>query len=464
MTNENNENNADRADAPDLPSAIAYYEQALTALAAAKPAPSLAQILAVLTARDTVEDSLQATSQAPADLLARVIELDEKLQSFADAISVNNQLARCRQSLNPPKTAWWWFLSPPAPRLPKLPKWTSFDWLWNGLTVVSLVFATTFATNTINAFSRDGMDLLQIFGTISQGAGLVLVSGGALTNKGRRTIKNILRSLNIPPALHSETTFVFSIVVLLATYIVNQALPGLGNFYYQQGNQFYNQGELLLARRSYQEALNFDPKNSQISVALGNIHETLQHYDKAANHYQPGLFEGNPASFNGVGRTTLRQAQSKEDLFQAETYFRLALSEPSVDGNLKAELHTNLGLALLKQAKDLELNAEKVQRLRQDAEQNFRKAIRLEKTLPQLAPGAGMAYCYLASLLQQDATNPEMQKQAMQQWQLCADNALPTTVSQYQDIITEGPPQIVGKVSTRSIVSEDPTVMQRQQP
>ena len=75
-----------------------------------------------------------------------------------------------------------------------------------------------------------------------------------------------------------------------------------------------------------------------------------------------------------------------------------------------------------------------------------------------------MSYCYLASLLQQDATNPEMKKQAMQQWQLCADNALPTTVSQYQDIITEGPSQIVGKVSTRSIVSEDPTVMQRQQP
>lgn len=213
----------------ELTQAIADYESAIAAMEGAKSKTALAEVLELLQTRDRIEAILETDRQAQtlshSKTLAQLIALDRRLSALAGAIADDDQLLHCRESLQPPETAWWWFLSPPQPPAPPVSKWDKFDWVWNSLTVACLLFAASFATNTIQAFSQNGMNVLQTFGTFTQGAGLVLVSGGALTDKGQKAVKDILSSLKIPPEYQAEATLGFSALVLLGTYGINQSLP-----------------------------------------------------------------------------------------------------------------------------------------------------------------------------------------------------------------------------------------------
>lgn len=432
-----------------LTQAIADYERAIADMEVLKSKPPLAQVLELLQTRDRVEELRQTETVPSSQTLAELISLDRRLLALAEAIACDDQLIDCRKSLQPPETAWWWFLPPPKEPIPKSDK---FDWVWNGLTVACLLFATTFATNTFKAFSQNGMNLLQTFGTISQSAGLVLVSGGALTDKGQKAVKDILASFKIPPAYYAETTFAFSALVLLGTYGINQSLVPLGEFYYKQGNNFYNQGELSQAQKRYEEALSLNPDNANISVALGNIYATVEEYDQAKAQYKLGLNQGDPASLNGLGRVILRTATSNSELFQAEAVFRLALSEKYVQDILKSELHTNLAWTLLQQAEENTQSATEIQALQAEAEQNLKIAIALEEKAKEKVPGFGMSHCYLATLWEQNGN----QAGAVQQWKLCQERAFPTSMSQYKEILKYGGSEIITKVDTTGIVSEDP--------
>ena len=437
-----------------LAQAIADYERAIAAMEALESKPSLAQVLELLQTRDRVEELRETETVTSSQTLAELISLDRRLMGLAETIACDDQLSDCRQSLHPPETAWWWFLSPPKPPAPAIPKSDKFDWAWNALTVACLLFASGFATNTIQAFSQNGMNLLQTFGTIGQSAGLVLVSGGALTNKGQKAVKNILTSLKIPPAYQAETTCAFSALVLLSTYGINQSLPSLGEFYYKEGNQFYNKGQLSQAKKRYEQALSLNADNTKISVALGNIYETLEQSEQAKAQYKLGLSQGDPASLNGIGRVILWTATSSSDLFQAEAVFRLALSEKYVGKILKSQLHTNLAWTLLQQAKENNQPETEVKRLQAEAEKNLKLAIALEEKTKQKVPAFGMSYCYLAILWQETGN----QAGAVQQWKLCEERAFPSTMSQYKAILKYGGSEIITKIDTTGIVSEDPTL------
>lgn len=113
-----------------LEAAIASYNQALNDLEQAKPQPSDQQVLAVLLARDAVEQALSTKTRTASASITHLIQLDERLQAQARTIAAVD-LARWRDSLHPPESAWWWFLEPPKRTTP----WNNLDWLWNSLTV-----------------------------------------------------------------------------------------------------------------------------------------------------------------------------------------------------------------------------------------------------------------------------------------------------------------------------------------
>ncbi len=348
----------------ELERAIERYEEALGALDEAAPNASTQQIVKVLLARDAVEEALPEKTKASEQKIAALVELDSRLQKQAQAFASNIALAKLRQSLKPPESAWWWFFQAPNQVNP----WDRFDWLWNGVTVACLVLAGTFATQTVKAMSKDGMDVLQTLGTISQGAGLVLVTGGALTDKGQQTVKNILTSLKIPPQFHAEATCAASAVLLLGTYGVYQSLPFVGDMYYQEARKKYDQGELSKALFLYEQANNFLPERPDINVGMGKIHESLAQFKEAKSFYQKGLMQGDPASLNGYGRVILHTGTKQSDYMEAETYFQLALQRRNLNKALKAEIHTNLGESLVKQTSFPNLDPNKLQELQAEAE------------------------------------------------------------------------------------------------
>lgn len=322
------------------------------------------------------------------------------------------------------------------------------DWAWNILTVSCLVISGTFVTNTLHAFSQNGMDLLQTFGAISQGAGLLLITGGTLTDKGKQVIQDMLATFKVPPNRQAAGTFVLALSVLVLTGIINFSLPLLGTYYYQHGQNAYQEGKLAAAKISFEEASHFvqaETKiNDEINVALGNVYETMGDQAKAKPYYQEGASSGNPAALNGLGRVQLRTASAYQGLLLAESSFRVGLAQPKLDATLKSEMLSHLGLTLIKQA---EVEKDRSDALYKEAEAVLKQGITLDKTLTERTPGIGLSHCYMA-ILHKKLNLP-------QQWQSCIDNALPTSFDQFRDIMFYAEPGIAEKINTTGIVKAE---------
>lgn len=384
------------ADSPSLDRAIARYQAALEAIDPSTPNVPLDRVLEVLHARDAVERILQDTYATSGKTLAQLVELDRRLKQHAGAIATRDGLLECRQSLRPPESAWWWHLEQPQPQQSG---WARFDWAWNILTVIFLVFATANITQTARAFSAaHGFDFVGSFTTIFQGAGIVTIAGGALTKQGKRGVENVLASLNIRPKWHAELTCFAALGLLGVSHIVRANLDKVSEYYYLPKAQEYVKNERWLeGEEQYQRALNFTPDNPDIYVGLGRIYEALGKLQQAREYYEQGLPANNPASLNGVGRVLLLQAFQTSDreteilpnrIEEAQFFFRLAIKyldeQPEVSNlKLKTDIYTNLGLAALA-IKQIE-----------PAKSKFKQANLLEEQLDSNAR-SGMANCYLS--------------------------------------------------------------------
>ncbi len=403
-----------------LEDAIARYTESLTIIEGQSNTPTLEEIIDVLIARDAIEQLRDDLKNVPSQFLAALVQLDARLKQQTPKLVANPHLADCRVSTQPPESAWWWFLEaePPVESW-----WTGFDWLWNLLTVACLVFTGTFVTNTAQAFSSNGFDLLGTFSTITQGAGLVLVTGGALTDQGQQVIEQIWSSLRIPRRFHAEATFVVAALLLFTAYNINQNLPAFGKYYYQQAEEAEADGEWLAAKDNYQRALQFIPGETTIQLRLGKINEQLGQLPAAQKNYQNAVLETNDnEAIIRLARVSLLQAlqsarwtekigtDQEENLRNAEIYLDLAeknLTEASQDNRFGS--NPDLEIQTQRLLKEVYINQgilswaniglENPDRLAKDegldrAEAMFQKASDLEYYLPTVAIGR-RADCYL---------------------------------------------------------------------
>ena len=322
------------------------------------------------------------------------------------------------------------------------------DWIFNILTVACLVVTGTFVTNTLHAFSHNGLDLIQTFGAISQGAGLLLVTGGTLTDKGRQVLQDMLATFKISPNRQAEGTLAFAFIALVITGAINFSLPLLGKYYYQRGQSEYQDGKLAAAKFSFEEASHFvrdeTEINDDINVVLGNVYETLGAQIKARPYYQIGASAGNPDSADFLDRAQIRKAKAYQGFLLAETSFRVGLAQPELDPTLKSEMLSHLGMTLIKQAEE---EASRADALYQEVEKVLKQSIALDKTLTERTPGVGLSHCYL-EILHKKLNRP-------QQWQACIDNALPTSFDQFREIVFYAEIGIAAKINTAGIVKAE---------
>lgn len=297
-------------------------DQALTAYAdtlktfISTPEPSFQQIVTVLRSRDRLQAILASGLQPDDEFLVKLVELDSELKRQANILChVNHteQLNQLRQTLQPPEQAWWWHLEPISDQPPSKPLLARLDWLWNVGTVTCLVIATSFITQTAKAFSTEGFDFLGTLSTISQGAGLAVIAGGTLTDKGKQALSNILGNLKVPPSFHAEVTFGASLLFLGTTYAMNQNLPLVGNWYFAQGQQHEQKGEWSQAFKSYKRALSFAPDDYKTQIAIGFLNERLSNFDQAIEAYKKGSAFGIPEFWNAQARAMLMGELQKND-------------------------------------------------------------------------------------------------------------------------------------------------------
>ncbi|MGD1860186.1 MAG: tetratricopeptide repeat protein [Leptolyngbyaceae cyanobacterium] len=271
------------------------------------------QTLRVLRTRDRIQEALSKISNVGDDYLDKLVNLDLRLKENAISICQAKNFEQIRQNLDPPKSYWWWYLESSAELFRSKSNLRRFDWLWNVCTVACLVIATSFITQTAKAFSTEGFDFLGTLSTISQGAGLVFVAGGALTDKGKQAVSRILSSVRIPESLHAEATFAASLLLLIATYGVNQNLHVVGNWYFQQARHHEHQGEFSQAFQAYRRSLNFSPDDYKTHIAVGFLYEKLGNFDQAIEEYQIGSSFGIPEFLNAQARAMLMGELQKND-------------------------------------------------------------------------------------------------------------------------------------------------------
>lgn len=273
------------------------------------------RVLRILRSRDQIQASIAAMSHLDDELWEKLADLDLELKHKSGLIHEDRRFRQLRQSFEPPESAWWWHLDPPPQTQAKSerPNWDKFDWAWNTGTVICLVLATSFMTQTAQAFSSEGFDLIGTISTISQGAGLVFVAGGALTDKGRHAVSKILNSFRIPAWLHAEVTFGASLLLLLVALGVNLNFHRVGELYFGRAQDHEEKGEFIQALDNYDRALEFAPDNLKFQIAKGFLHEKLGNFEDALDAYEQGSDFGEEAFLNAQARATLMQALKQKN-------------------------------------------------------------------------------------------------------------------------------------------------------
>ncbi|MEB3827229.1 tetratricopeptide repeat protein [Phormidium sp. CCY1219] len=421
----------------ELQGAVGRYAEALHEIQEAIPNISTQQVLKLLLARDRVAEALSEKTKTSEEILDKITELDRIFLDNSGAIAASGKMQEWRTSFDPPPSAWWWAIEPSK----ETDKWDRFDWVWDALSAGALVLSGSFMVTTFQAFSQDGLGVGEAFGAIAQAAGLAVVSRGALTSDGQQKVKAGLSKINIPERFHSEATFGFSALLLLASYGVYDSVPDIGQFYYRQGQKLYEAGDLTAAKKKYLQAENLDPEKPEIKIALGEIYESLDEEDKALEHYKAAMEYGYGHGFNNAGRVYLSKGTTGPDNSNtryAETLLRLGLQRISADRypNLAYQLRRNLGWALLQQEKYAQ------------AEPELKQAIALNKTLDEDEVGGGMSYCFLGQLYEIQGKN----QLALENWINCIDFANPETIEEYDWFIEVGKEEIANVVDTSSVV------------
>ncbi|NJN87808.1 MAG: tetratricopeptide repeat protein [Leptolyngbyaceae cyanobacterium SL_7_1] len=346
----------------DLEQAIEHYAKALQTIEPYTGQPPIEVLLDLLMARDRVQDILAATTASttlpPQRLLVRLIQLDNQLRELTKVICRGDLLAQCCQSIKPPESSWWWYLkiSDSESSLATQPRWMRFNWVWNLGTVVCLVFSTAFISQTAKAFSTKGFDFLGTLSTVGQGAGLAVVAGGALTDRGKRTVETVLSSLGIPQSLYAKVTFGIAASLMTVSYGIHTNLRLISDWYYHKGERYVVNNAWLQAQDSYIRSLNFDPSDRQSLLSLGELYESMGDFERAIAEYEKGLLSGEPEFLNAVGRARLLRSLEEngweipidqQAISQVVALLQRAARHPDSQQNppLLADVHTNAGIA-----------------------------------------------------------------------------------------------------------------------
>ena len=420
------------------------YEQAIVSIESAQPQCTAAQVLSVLTARDSLQDFLtknsdqfgdrlteqMETEEQPGEVLAdpgnwflylsQIPELDRRLKAQGPAIARAVDLSDWRSSFQPSPAAWWWFFEPKK----QIHKLDRYDWIWSSLSVMFLTGAFTFLAETASPFLRVEPDFFGSFTVISQSILTYLTAKGALTKKGQEFIENFLSTINLPKFLWQEVKLGISILLFISFFWVHNQLPRIGQYYFHKGLINYSEKDgngnkqLISAEKNYKRALEFNPDNPHIYNWLAMVYEDLEEEKKARTNYLIAANSGSARAYNNLSRLYILEGKYVQAAIAAKNAERIlnqkilnkkeSDSEEKLinaiiqknnqieDRELRAYLLKNLGWARLKQGRLAAAKAELEQAI------NFKNDL-------------GAAYCLLAEVLSQQ----KQEEKALTQWENC---------------------------------------------
>ena len=375
--------------------AIQQYEEMLAQLETANF--SAEKVLKVLLARDVVRDALQKVECLPSSLLLRLKELDGQLRKQQTIITDVPDYAHWRNSLQPPDSAWWWYLN-----LSRHRWWERFDWLWNGLTLIFLTISVSLIADAVPRFLSGGLDTVSVLAVIIPSV-LTLLTSGALTPIGRSARNYLFQKL--AKSYWSLLTMEIALILLVLLIFVHQSFPKIAVYFHDRGEEQYLAGKLEQSLGNYQKAIALNPSYAEAHYHLGLLYEDLQQFSQAQVEYQLAVQQDNSVNlltrlkaYNNWGHLLILQekySQAIAPLLEGKN----ALDEEQVTTNsdfqqVKYALLKNLGWV------QLELK-------------HYSEAKSLLQEAIDLHSNKAPAYCLLAQVME------GQEQEASDNWQKC---------------------------------------------
>ena len=248
-------------------------------------------VLAVLTARDEVQTTLDDARSMSAEDVMALRQWDQKLREYSPTIATVPALDEWRSLLNPPESAWWWHFEPPSsmPWLEQKFKWLNrFDALWTFLTLFFLTISVTLLLNTLTRFVEGGLDSFGTLAVVMQALLTVVGGAAALTEQGRKWVESWLLRLRIPKSFWQECSTLVSLVVLILVFGIYQfGLPKVAQMLHEQGRiTHYQRNHFDSAQQFYRKAIALHPDFARAHYDLGILSEDLQQLETATEQYQ----------------------------------------------------------------------------------------------------------------------------------------------------------------------------------
>lgn len=377
-------------------------------------------VLDVLTIRDAIQHKLDSSAYISTEQLIAIQHLDDRLQQQRLVIVNAVNLGQWRSLLEPPESAWWWYLEPPAlfAWMEKQQLWLNrLDWLWTFLSLVLLSISVSIVLDTLSRVVDEGLSSRGLFPVILQV--LLTIAGGsaALTDRGRSAFRQFLTRLRLPKHYQQELSAIASLFIFLLVLGIYQFyLPQLASNRFQDGQAHYQAGQFDSALQAYQQALAIQPDRLEIHYYLGLLHEDLQQMEEAIASYQL-VVNSDPDNINqltwvrahdNLGRLYLLQGDSQQ-AWQPLDRALGALPDSSENPEIQAEHYTllkNMGWLWLQRGQWIE------------AKERLGQAI-------ELNPKRSAAHCLQAQVIEGQlhtsglSPTPEQVEELIRIWTAC---------------------------------------------
>lgn len=289
----------------ELTDKLKFYEQKLKVWQQKQRDAKVWDIAAVLQIRDEIEADIEAGGLAATErmegLIKKLVSLDGTLEDLKRNHIKDQDLDKCRQTLNPTSDNWWW-----------QPVNSKYPFIWTFLTALCTIGIFSFTASTVQLFSIFGFNLASFFTTIGSGALGLLVGRSGLTDDGKRYIKRFLSSLGIDSRHHDRTIFMAALAIfllmvggakLVAPHLVRQQLA--------RADEAFQADNLLRAEGLYKTVLNLPNLRQETSLLansrLGEIYESRGSWEQAETYYEAGVSQGDAQSYVDLIRVTLLQ-------------------------------------------------------------------------------------------------------------------------------------------------------------
>jgi len=381
--------------------AIQSYDTALSKLTEVQGSPSLEQVLAVLNARNAVQNAIKTQGDVSLEYQQKIVTLDTILKQQAERICNTVDLTQWRASLDHPLEAWWWRLDAEAPPH----KLDRIDWLWKGLTVMGWTANLSLLADIVTRFVSAGTGFAGIAAVTLPSILTLLKAKSELTKAGQEGFDDLLNRLRVPFYYHEEARLVSTGLLFLFLVGFRGLLPLFSDFYNQQGVEAYRAGYLASAEAKYEQALSLNPDNLKAYYNLAVVYEDLQEFDKARKQYQFAVKGDFIKAQNNLARL---QILNKKPALAIPLLFKGLEQLEGEPLRVRYNLLKNLGWAFIEDGRETE------------AESILQGAIQLAKTpegLEQIG-NRGSAHCLLAQSLQKQKRGEE----AIEQWQYCCQH------------------------------------------